>query len=176
LSEKFRRFVILVSIHQCWIHLSTLSNFAGPLHIIKRLCGNIGLPERTFPDYSDPDTALMHLHLIPEIPGDVRGELLLPELATCSRKGATTCRADRSSYLSLLLLSRSFETSRSSTSTTRRCRAFENIGSRASSTLGSQVLLDRSQPKVATHVAAKKHIYVSIFPRTVDVNINGPHQ
>jgi hypothetical protein len=32
LSEKFRRFVILVSIHSCWIHLSTLSNFAGPLH------------------------------------------------------------------------------------------------------------------------------------------------
>jgi hypothetical protein len=31
LSEKFRRFVILVSIHSCWIHLSTLSEFAGPL-------------------------------------------------------------------------------------------------------------------------------------------------
>jgi cell division protein FtsL len=30
-SEKFRRFVILVSIHSCWIHLSTLSEFAGPL-------------------------------------------------------------------------------------------------------------------------------------------------
>jgi len=31
LSEKFRRFVILVSIRSCWIHLSTLSSFAGPL-------------------------------------------------------------------------------------------------------------------------------------------------
>ena len=30
-SEKFRRFVILVSILSCWIHLSTLSNFLGPL-------------------------------------------------------------------------------------------------------------------------------------------------
>jgi hypothetical protein len=30
-SEKFRRFVILVSIYQCWIHLSTLSKFARPL-------------------------------------------------------------------------------------------------------------------------------------------------
>jgi hypothetical protein len=34
LSEKFRRFVILVSIHQCWIHLSTLSEFAGPLQLM----------------------------------------------------------------------------------------------------------------------------------------------
>ncbi|WP_456389703.1 hypothetical protein, partial [Profundibacter sp.] len=33
LSEKFRRFVILVSIRSCWIHLSTLPEFAGPLHI-----------------------------------------------------------------------------------------------------------------------------------------------
>jgi len=32
LSEKFRRFVILVSIQSGWIHLSTLSEFAGPLH------------------------------------------------------------------------------------------------------------------------------------------------
>jgi hypothetical protein len=32
-SEKFRRFVILVSIRSGWIHLSTLSSFAGPLHI-----------------------------------------------------------------------------------------------------------------------------------------------
>jgi hypothetical protein len=32
LSEKFRRFVILVSIRARWIHLSTLSKFAGPLH------------------------------------------------------------------------------------------------------------------------------------------------
>jgi len=31
LSEKFRRFVILVSIRSCWIHLSTLSKFTGPL-------------------------------------------------------------------------------------------------------------------------------------------------
>jgi hypothetical protein len=31
LSEKFRRFVILVSIRARWIHLSTLSKFAGPL-------------------------------------------------------------------------------------------------------------------------------------------------
>jgi len=30
LSEKFRRFVILVSIRSRWIHLSTLSKFAGP--------------------------------------------------------------------------------------------------------------------------------------------------
>ncbi|MFT5799531.1 MAG: hypothetical protein ACI84R_003608, partial [Candidatus Azotimanducaceae bacterium] len=30
-SEKFRRFVILVSIRSGWIHLSTLSSFAGPL-------------------------------------------------------------------------------------------------------------------------------------------------
>ncbi|EDZ43387.1 hypothetical protein RB2083_2902 [Rhodobacteraceae bacterium HTCC2083] len=32
LSEKFRRFVILVSIRSGWIHLSTLSKFPGPLH------------------------------------------------------------------------------------------------------------------------------------------------
>ena len=31
LSEKFRRFVILVSIRSGWTHLSTLSEFAGPL-------------------------------------------------------------------------------------------------------------------------------------------------
>jgi hypothetical protein len=31
-SKKFRRFVILVSIRSCWIHLSTLSEFAGALH------------------------------------------------------------------------------------------------------------------------------------------------
>ena len=31
LFEKFRRFVILVSIRSCWIHLSSLSSFAGPL-------------------------------------------------------------------------------------------------------------------------------------------------
>ncbi|MEH6645838.1 hypothetical protein, partial [Sulfitobacter sp.] len=31
-SEKFRRFVILISIRSGWIDLSTLSNFAGPLH------------------------------------------------------------------------------------------------------------------------------------------------
>jgi hypothetical protein len=31
LSEKFRLFIILVSIRSCWIHLSTLSKFAGPL-------------------------------------------------------------------------------------------------------------------------------------------------
>jgi hypothetical protein len=30
-SVKFRRFVILVSIRSGWIHLSTLSSFAGPL-------------------------------------------------------------------------------------------------------------------------------------------------
>ncbi|SUZ33522.1 hypothetical protein ROE7235_03293 [Roseibaca ekhonensis] len=34
MSEKFRRFVILVSIRARWIHLSTLSKFAGPLHDI----------------------------------------------------------------------------------------------------------------------------------------------
>ena len=33
LSEKFRLFVILVSIHSGWIHLSTLSEFAGPLQV-----------------------------------------------------------------------------------------------------------------------------------------------
>src|SRR6056297_1443353 len=33
LSEKFRRFVILVSIQSGWIHLSTLSEFAGPLQV-----------------------------------------------------------------------------------------------------------------------------------------------
>jgi type I restriction enzyme S subunit len=33
LSEKFRRFVILVSIRSGWIHLSTLSEFAGPLQL-----------------------------------------------------------------------------------------------------------------------------------------------
>jgi len=32
LFEKFRRFVILVSIRSGWIDLSTLSSFAGPLH------------------------------------------------------------------------------------------------------------------------------------------------
>jgi hypothetical protein len=32
LSEKLRLFVISVSYLQGWIHLSTLSNFAGPLH------------------------------------------------------------------------------------------------------------------------------------------------
>ena len=32
LSHKFRRFVILASIHSGWIHLSTLSQFARPLH------------------------------------------------------------------------------------------------------------------------------------------------
>ncbi len=38
-SEKFRRFVILVSIRSGWIHLSTLSEFAGPLHSAKiRFC------------------------------------------------------------------------------------------------------------------------------------------
>jgi hypothetical protein len=31
LSEKFRLFVILVSIHSGWLHLNTLSNFGGPL-------------------------------------------------------------------------------------------------------------------------------------------------
>jgi len=31
LSEKFRRFVSLVSIRSWWIHLSTLSKFSGPL-------------------------------------------------------------------------------------------------------------------------------------------------
>lgn len=40
LSEKFRRFVILVSIHSHWIHLSTLSKFTGPLQYV------VGLPER----------------------------------------------------------------------------------------------------------------------------------
>jgi hypothetical protein len=34
LSEKFRRFVILVSIRSGWIHLSTLSEFAGPLQVV----------------------------------------------------------------------------------------------------------------------------------------------
>ena len=34
LSEKFRRFVIHVSIHSGWTHLSTLSEFAGPLQIL----------------------------------------------------------------------------------------------------------------------------------------------
>ena len=33
LSQKFRHFVILVSIHSGWIHLNTLSEFAGPLHL-----------------------------------------------------------------------------------------------------------------------------------------------
>jgi N-acyl-L-homoserine lactone synthetase len=37
LSEKFRRFVILVSIRSGWIHLSTLSEFAGPLQIVQGL-------------------------------------------------------------------------------------------------------------------------------------------
>ncbi|MFT5066954.1 MAG: hypothetical protein ACI9TA_002581, partial [Reinekea sp.] len=36
-SEKFRRFVILVSIRSGWIHLSTLSSFAGPLQISRSL-------------------------------------------------------------------------------------------------------------------------------------------
>ena len=36
-SEKFRRFVILVSIRSGWIHLSTLSEFAGPLQFELRL-------------------------------------------------------------------------------------------------------------------------------------------
>jgi hypothetical protein len=31
LSEKLRLVVISVSCRQCWIHLSTLSEFAGPL-------------------------------------------------------------------------------------------------------------------------------------------------
>jgi len=41
LSEKFRLFVILVSIRSWWIHLSTLSEFAGPLHRSARIitCG-----------------------------------------------------------------------------------------------------------------------------------------
>jgi hypothetical protein len=43
LSEKFRRFVILVSIRARWIHLSTLSKFAGPLQM-----------ERTDPSHSTP--------------------------------------------------------------------------------------------------------------------------
>ena len=34
LSEKLRRFVILVSIHFSWIHLSILSEFAGLLQIL----------------------------------------------------------------------------------------------------------------------------------------------
>jgi hypothetical protein len=34
LSEKFRRFVILVSIRSGWIHLSTLSEFARSLQCI----------------------------------------------------------------------------------------------------------------------------------------------
>jgi hypothetical protein len=33
-SVKFRRFVILVSIRSGWIHLSTLSSFAGPLQLV----------------------------------------------------------------------------------------------------------------------------------------------
>jgi hypothetical protein len=33
-SVKFRRFVILVSIRSGWIHLSTLSSFAGPLPLV----------------------------------------------------------------------------------------------------------------------------------------------
>jgi hypothetical protein len=31
LSEKLRLLVICVSCRSCWIHLSTLSSFAGPL-------------------------------------------------------------------------------------------------------------------------------------------------
>ena len=33
LSEKFCRFVILVSIHSVWIQVSTLSEFTGPLQL-----------------------------------------------------------------------------------------------------------------------------------------------
>ncbi|MEY8142129.1 hypothetical protein AB9F27_08090, partial [Falsihalocynthiibacter sp. CO-5D18] len=40
LSEKFRRFVILVSIRLCWIHLSTLSEFAGPLQLERSLASH----------------------------------------------------------------------------------------------------------------------------------------
>jgi MFS transporter, DHA1 family, multidrug resistance protein len=32
-SEKFRRFVILVSIYSVWIQFSTLSEFTGPLQL-----------------------------------------------------------------------------------------------------------------------------------------------
>jgi hypothetical protein len=53
LSEKFRRFVILVPIRSGWIHLSTLSEFAGPLqswgadffnHLGKHVATFQGLP------------------------------------------------------------------------------------------------------------------------------------
>ena len=33
LSEKFRRFVILVSIYSVWIQFSTLPEFTGPLQL-----------------------------------------------------------------------------------------------------------------------------------------------
>jgi transposase len=49
-SDKFRRFVVLVSILSCWIHLSTLSNFAGPLQNTKlhAICESQGRPLNLF--------------------------------------------------------------------------------------------------------------------------------
>ena len=38
LSEKFRRFVVLLSIHKCWTHLRTRSSFAGPLQPVCVAC------------------------------------------------------------------------------------------------------------------------------------------
>ncbi|AGI69441.1 hypothetical protein OAN307_c40200 [Octadecabacter antarcticus 307] len=54
LSEKFRRFVILVSIRSCWIHLSTLSSFAGPLHFF--WCDLFTQPIYTLPSPSAGST------------------------------------------------------------------------------------------------------------------------
>jgi two-component system, NarL family, nitrate/nitrite response regulator NarL len=50
LSEKFRRFVILVSIRPGWIHLSTLSKFAGPLQLDEIMAiGAAGIILKTTP-------------------------------------------------------------------------------------------------------------------------------
>jgi NAD(P)-dependent dehydrogenase (short-subunit alcohol dehydrogenase family) len=43
LPETFRRFVILVSIRSCRIHLSTLSDFAGTLQVVDALKGRNAL-------------------------------------------------------------------------------------------------------------------------------------
>jgi hypothetical protein len=67
LSEKFRRFVIFVSIRSSWIHLSTLSEFAGPLHSIDELSKQsvtLSINKAKTTDTSIPHIAATGLQLV----------------------------------------------------------------------------------------------------------------
>ena len=67
LSEKLRLLVICVSCRQCWIHLTTLSSFAGPLQLGQASLTRTIVSVNGNRLEAHPQIMLCHLQLPPEI-------------------------------------------------------------------------------------------------------------